>query len=63
MHIDDLDTLLFTLKDRVVRKVFIDEAISLGHFPSDARNMYKLIVLELTRNYSDLIKQMAKEIS
>jgi hypothetical protein len=51
MNLDDLDTLICTLQNRFVRKAFIDEAVSWGHQPSEARHMHSSVMLELMRNY------------
>lgn len=60
MNLDDLDTLVCTLMNRVVRKAFVDEAISFGHQPYEAGQMHSNVLRELIENYQNEINKRRK---
>lgn len=49
--LDSLDTLIFTLRDMSVRNVFTKQAVSLGHQPSEAKQMHANLVRFLAGRY------------
>jgi len=63
LGIQELDVLLFVMKDEKVRKVFIDEAKSWGHSLADSRAMYKSVYTELCNEFSRVAKELGREMA
>ena len=63
LGIQELDVLLFVMKDEKVRQVFIDEAKSWDHSLADSRAMYKNVYVELCNEFGRVAKELGREMA